>query len=133
MNKRSAMVIAAGLVAALVAGAAAISIGLNSPGAAVAAGVRLTKPDPIVKTVKHTVKVHKKAKHQAGSQVVVVQPSSSGSSSVQSSGSSSVSRESSPSPEPTQSVSPSHSDDDHEGSHDSHEDDGGYDDGGGDD
>jgi hypothetical protein len=116
MNKKSAMAIAAGLVAAMLAGAAAFSISMNSTGTAAASGVNPSKPDPIVKTVKHTVTIHKKAKDQSsGSRVVVLPAASSGSGSNVSSGSSSG------------------GDDQYEGSDDQyeHEGDGGYDDQGG--
>ncbi|HEX9122337.1 MAG TPA: hypothetical protein VF984_03110 [Actinomycetota bacterium] len=109
MNKKSAMAIAAGLVAAMLSGVAALSIGLGAGSAAVA---QSQSPKPIVRTVKHTVTVHKKAKAQGGGVVTIVRTPSS--------------------PAPTVS-SDSYGDDQYEGEYDdqyeSHESDGGGDDG----
>src|SRR5207342_1644736 len=63
MNKRSAMLMAAGLVLTLIVGAMAMSTGLTGPTpsqAAPRAGQRQKAPKPIIKTVKHTVTVHKR-------------------------------------------------------------------------
>ena len=63
MNKRSAMLMAAGLVLTLIVGGVAMSVGLTGPTpsqAAPRAGHRQKAPKPIIKTVKHTVTVHKK-------------------------------------------------------------------------
>lgn len=62
MNKRSAMLMAAGLVLTLIVGGVAMSTGLTGPTpsqAAPRAGQRQKTPKPIIKTVKHTVTVHK--------------------------------------------------------------------------
>ena len=63
MNKRSAMLLAAGLVMTLVVGGVAMMVGLTGPTpsqAAPRAGHRQKTPKPIIKTVKHTVTVHRK-------------------------------------------------------------------------
>ena len=62
MNKRSAMLMAAGLVLTLIVGGVAMSVGLTGPtpsGATPRAEQRQTAT-PIIKTVKHTVTVHKR-------------------------------------------------------------------------
>ena len=69
MTKRSAMLMAAGLVGALLVGAAALSFGLSGGGAAVA---ETKAPDPIVRTIHRTVRVEKDAK-PADQPVQVVQ------------------------------------------------------------
>ncbi|MBI3647215.1 MAG: hypothetical protein HY240_00395 [Actinobacteria bacterium] len=63
MNKRSAMVMAAGLVVALLAGGFALTNGLvgPQPSAAVASGKAAAKK-PLVRTVRRTVKVHKQSR-----------------------------------------------------------------------
>ena len=64
MNKRSAMLMAAGLVLTLIVGGVAMSTGLTGPTpsqAAPRAGQRQKAPEPIIKTVKHTVTVHKQS------------------------------------------------------------------------
>jgi len=62
MNKRSAMLVAAGLVLTLVVGGMAVAVGMVGPSTS-AAGPRTVRqhkqPKPIVKTVKRTVKVHR--------------------------------------------------------------------------
>ena len=62
MNKRSAMLMAAGLVLTLIVGGVAMSVGLTGPTPS-EAGPRAepdTKsPEPIIKTVKRIVTVHK--------------------------------------------------------------------------
>jgi hypothetical protein len=67
MNKRAAMLMAAGLVMTMLVGGVAIAVGLTGP-AASAAGPRLVHhhraPKPIVRTIRKTVTVHRKA-HQA--------------------------------------------------------------------
>jgi hypothetical protein len=75
MNKRSAMVIAAGLVLALLAGVAAVSLTLGGSGMTTASAVN-PKPKPIVRTEKHTVIIHKQAKANPGSPTIVRVPSS---------------------------------------------------------
>ena len=62
MNKRSAMLMAAGLVLTLIVGGVAMSVGLTGPtpsGATPRAEQRQTAT-PIIKTVRHTVTVHKR-------------------------------------------------------------------------
>ena len=75
MNKRSAMMVAAGLVLTLVVGGVAVAVGMVGPSTSAAGPrtVRREHPKPIVKTVKRTVKVHR-------SGGVVTVPMSSGSS-----------------------------------------------------
>jgi hypothetical protein len=65
MNKRSAVLVAAGLVVALIAGGLALGSGVvgPEPTAAVASAGR-QQPDPRVRTIKRTIKVHRPA--QAG-------------------------------------------------------------------
>jgi hypothetical protein len=73
MNKRSAMLVAAGLVLTLVVGGVAVAVGLTGPEAS-SAQPKLTqhkKNKPIIKTTKKTVTVHKKAEGQAGTVVTV--------------------------------------------------------------
>lgn len=89
MNKRSAMLVAAGLVLTLVVGGVAVAVGMTGPDAS-SAQPRLTqhkKNKPIIKTTKKTVTVHKKAPAQAGT-VVTVPAASTGTVSSSSSGSS---------------------------------------------
>ena len=77
MNKRSAMLVAAGLVLTLVVGGVAVAVGMTGPSAS-SAQPKLTehrKNKPIIKTTKKTVTVHKKAKAQAGTVVTVPAPS----------------------------------------------------------
>jgi len=66
MKKRSALIIAGGLVAVLIAASAALSLGLL--GASTAAGGDRTAPR--VRTIHRTVSVHRKAK-PAGHTVIV--------------------------------------------------------------
>ena len=68
MNKRSAIVVAAGLVVALVAGGFALSHGLVGPTPTAAAATAKTQKHqkPIVRTEKRTVKVHRKSKGGGG-------------------------------------------------------------------
>lgn len=77
MNKRSAMLVAAGLVLTLVVGGVAVAVGMTGPSAS-SAQPKLTqhkKNKPIIKTTKKTVTVHKKAPGQAGTVVAVPAPS----------------------------------------------------------
>jgi len=90
MNKRSAMLVAAGLVLTLVVGGVAVAVGMTGPDAS-SAQPKLTqhkKDEPIIKTTKKTVTVHRKAKAQAGA-VVTVPAASAGTVSSSSAGSSS--------------------------------------------
>lgn len=68
MTKRSAILMAAGLVAALTVGAAALSFGLSGSGTAQA---ETKAPDPVVRTIHRTITVEKDAK-PAEQQVQVV-------------------------------------------------------------
>jgi len=79
MTKRSAMLIAAGLVAALAVGAMALSIGLSGNGTAAASDAK--KLDPIVRTIHRTVTVEKSAKGDGAVQVVTLDATSGSSSS----------------------------------------------------
>jgi hypothetical protein len=78
MNKRSAMVVAAGLVAALLAGGVALSFSLAGGTAAAQDGGRVK---PIVKTERRTVTIHKKAEAKPA-EVVTISTSASGSASA---------------------------------------------------
>ena len=69
MKKRSAIVIAGGLVAALLAGSAALSLGLLGASSASPAGDRTA---PRVRTIERTVTIHKKDKSAAGAITFVV-------------------------------------------------------------
>jgi hypothetical protein len=71
MNKRSAMAIAAGMVVALMVGAAAVSIGLGGPGTA-AAGTARAAGNPVVRTSHRTVTIHKPAKDSPAPRTVVI-------------------------------------------------------------
>lgn len=93
MTKRSAMLIAAGLVAALGVGAMALSIGLSGNGTAAASDAR--KQDPIVRTIHRTVTVEKKAKGDGVVQVITLDATSGSTSSSSSSSSEPVESESS--------------------------------------
>ena len=61
MNKRSAMIVAAGLIVALVAGAYALALGVTGPARAASA-----KTGPHVRTQTHTVTVHKTSPSSGG-------------------------------------------------------------------
>jgi hypothetical protein len=80
MKKRSAILMAAGLVVALVAGAVAMTIGFSGTGTA-EAGSR-AKRDPVVRTIRRTITVHKDAKATDQASVQVVRLSSSDPSSM---------------------------------------------------
>ena len=60
MTKRTAMLMAAGVVAALLGGSVALSFGLSGGGTATAETPK--RLDPIVRTVHRTVRVEKEAK-----------------------------------------------------------------------
>jgi len=73
MNKRSAIAVTLGLVVALVAGGAALSLGLRTGGTTTAqAATARTQQKPKIRTVHRTVKVHRKAKGSGPSRTVVV-------------------------------------------------------------
>ena len=77
MKKRSAMTIAAGLVAALLTGAIALSLGFTgSP----TAGAQSDRVAPRVRTVHRTITVHREGKAEAPRTVTVVPVSTSSSS-----------------------------------------------------
>lgn len=78
MKKRFALIIAGGLIVVLIAGSAALSLGLL--GAAPAAGG--DRSAPRVRTIHHTVTIHKKAKAEPAIRTVVLSASSGGGSSV---------------------------------------------------
>jgi hypothetical protein len=84
MNKRSAMLVAAGLVAALLAGGTALSFSLAG-GTAVAQDGRV---EPIVRTERRTVTIHKKADPKPAQVVTIAAstPPTDASSSVSSAG-----------------------------------------------
>ena len=69
MKKRFALIVAGGLIAVLIAGSAALSLGLL--GAAPAAGDRAA---PRVRTIHHTVTVHSKAKPSTRTVVLSANP-----------------------------------------------------------
>jgi hypothetical protein len=62
MKKRSAMTIAGGLVAALLTGAVALSLGFSNGGAATTTAAPAQR-EPRVRTIERTIKVHRKSKH----------------------------------------------------------------------
>ncbi|HSD48528.1 MAG TPA: hypothetical protein VLE71_01730 [Actinomycetota bacterium] len=68
MKKRFAMVVAGSLVAALLAGSAALSLGLLGASTASAGADRSA---PRVRTIERTVTIHKKQKAQAGVRYVI--------------------------------------------------------------
>jgi hypothetical protein len=69
MKKRSAMAIAAGLVAALLTGAVGLSLGLSGTPTADATGERVK---PLVRTVHETVTIHREAKAEEPETVTIV-------------------------------------------------------------
>jgi hypothetical protein len=73
MKKRSAMTVAAGLVAALLAGSVALSLGFTG-GQTASAGSGHTTPR--VRTVERTIKVHKKAKARKPVVMTIAAPAS---------------------------------------------------------
>ena len=117
MNKRSASIIAGGLVFAFLAGVVALAVTFSGGG-----GAATAKPEhrkPIVRTVHRTKTIHRKAKSGGGT--VVLSAPQSQSQSV----AGSPEPETYPSPEPADDVNgpPEGSDDGYEGD-DEHEDDG---------
>jgi hypothetical protein len=73
VKKRSALLVAAGLTLTLIAGGLAVAMGLTGPAASTAVpGIeRRSAPEPIVRTVRRTVTVHKQADAKAGEVVRV--------------------------------------------------------------
>ena len=80
MNRRSAMLVAAGLIFTLIVGGIALAIGLTGPTSSAAAQPRMhlkaKRDKPRVRTVRRTVKVHRQAPAPAA---VIVAFGSSGS------------------------------------------------------
>ena len=118
MNKRSASIIAGGLVFAFLAGVVALAVTFSGGG-----GAATAKPEhrkPIVRTVHRTKTIHRKAKSGGGTVVLSAPQSQPQSQSV----AGSPEPETDPSPEQTDDVngSPEGSDDGYEGD-DEHEDD----------
>lgn len=72
MNKKSAMAISGGLVAALASAIGAVSTGVTSGPTAQAEGQPQAAASPIVRTIHRTVTIHKKPK-QASAPVQIVQ------------------------------------------------------------
>lgn len=76
MNKRSALLVAAGLVLTLIVGGLAVAVGLTGPSvsSAVPRVDRRAESEPVVRTVRRTVTVHKKAEAKAGEVVQIAAP-----------------------------------------------------------
>ncbi len=74
MNKKSAMAVAGGLVAALMSAVGAISVSVTGRAPAGAQPAHAAKP--IVKTIRRTITIHRKPKHTAppAVQIVTVPP-----------------------------------------------------------
>jgi hypothetical protein len=84
MNKRSALMVAAGLVLTLIVGGIAVAVGMTGPtvSSAVPRAERRSAQEPIVRTVRRTVTVHKKAEAKPGQVVQVAAPASTSSAST---------------------------------------------------
>lgn len=78
MNKRSAVMVAAGLVLSLIVGGLAVAVGLTGPTVsnAVPRAERRSAPEPVVRTLRRTVTVHKKAEPKPGEVVQIAAQSS---------------------------------------------------------
>ena len=76
MNKRSALMLSAGLVLTLIVGGLAVATGLTGPSVsnAVPRAQRSSTSEPVVRTVRRTVTVHKKADAKPGQVVRVAAP-----------------------------------------------------------
>ena len=76
MNKRSALMLSAGLVLTLIVGGLAVATGLTGPSVsnAVPRVQRSSSSEPVVRTVRRTVTVHKKADAKPGQVVQVGAP-----------------------------------------------------------
>lgn len=76
MKKRSALLVAAGLVLTLIVGGLAVAVGLTGPSVSTAVPRvdRRATSEPIVRTVRRTVTVHKKAEAKAGEVVQIAAP-----------------------------------------------------------
>lgn len=75
MKKRSALMVAAGLVFTLVVGGLAVAIGITGPTVSGGTPRAGRSVEPEVRTVERTVTVHKKAKADGSSVVQVADPS----------------------------------------------------------
>ena len=70
MNRRSALMVAAGLILTLVVGGLAVAIGLTGPSVSSAVPrARRAAVEPMVRTVKRTVTVHRQADPTTGTVV----------------------------------------------------------------
>ncbi|HEX6264557.1 MAG TPA: hypothetical protein VF036_04675 [Actinomycetota bacterium] len=74
MNKRSAVLIAAGLVLTLAIGGLAVSLGLTGPTPVNAAGP--ARPERVVKVERRTVTIHQKAGSPSAATVMLSAPAS---------------------------------------------------------
>lgn len=76
MNKRSALLVAAGLVLTLIVGGLAVAAGLTGPSvsSAVPRVDRRAASEPMVRTVRRTVTVHREAEAKAGEVVQIAAP-----------------------------------------------------------
>ena len=76
MDKRSALMLSAGLVLTLIVGGLAVATGLTGPSVsnAVPQAQRSSTSEPVVRTVRRTVTVHKKADAKPGQVVRVAAP-----------------------------------------------------------
>jgi hypothetical protein len=74
MNKRSAVLIAAGLVLTLAIGGLSVSLGLTGPTPVNAAGP--VRPEPMVKVERRTVTIHRKAEAPSGGTITLSAPAS---------------------------------------------------------
>lgn len=108
MNKRSALVVSAGLVLTLVAGGLAVVIGMTGPTISSGSSRTDTAVEPLVRTVRRTITVRRQAKADTSP---VVQLSSSGTSASGDGSSSSSSSSEGPEREDHGSDDPHESDD----------------------
>ena len=76
MNKRSALMLSAGLVLTLIVGGLAVAAGLTGPSVSTAVPrvQRSSASEPVVRTVRRTVTVHKQAEAKPGEVVQVAGP-----------------------------------------------------------
>lgn len=74
MNKRSAVLIAAGLVLTLAIGGLAVSLGLTGPTPVNAAGP--ARPERVVKVERRTLTIHRKAESPPAATVMLSTPAS---------------------------------------------------------
>ncbi len=76
MNKRSALMLSAALVLTLIVGGLAVATGLTGPTVsnAVPRAERRASSEPVVRTVRRTVTVHKKADAKPGEVVRIAAP-----------------------------------------------------------